>query len=367
MLGSENTIAKKTHKNGLKSLFYSRCNIQKIIIVSFIFGTFVFTSFFYILNPKLAEAGFFDFLIRTTKAEFESQTDLSQNVQTMNILEAPLVREPKSSLKDVGIFFEENTLFAEVGPNGSIADIYEESESGEISVYEVREGDTLDSISKLFGVSVNTIKWANDLKNNSVKIGTQLTILPVSGISHTVQSGDTISSIAKRYKASADEIISFNDLEDKKINIGMRIIIPDGEMPLDILNSKTKSKQSVQNSKLPEYTGYFIRPTVGIRTRGVKPGHKGVDIANKIGTPIYAAASGKVIVADDYGYNGGFGKYVVISHPNGSQTLYGHLSAVETYVGEFVEQGEIIGKMGNTGRSTGPHLHFEVRGAKNPF
>lgn len=308
-----------------------------------------------------------DFFGRITRAQADDE--FSQNkdsVQTMQILEAPLMRDPKDSVIGDNVFIYDDSLIGEIGPNGSIANIYEESSTGEISTYVVRDGDTLATVAKMFGVSTNTIKWSNDLKSNSLKVGTRLTILPVSGISHTVQKGDTISSIAKKYSGDKNEIMTFNDMATEKLSIGTKIIIPNGELPASVI-AKVGTKSSTVKSNLPSVAGYFARPTSGIKSRGVKPGHKGVDIANKVGTPIYAAASGRVIVADPVGYNGGFGQYVVISHDNGTQTLYAHMSAVETNVGAIIEQGALIGKMGNTGHSTGPHLHFEVRGAKNPF
>lgn len=109
-----------------------------------------------------------------------------------------------------------------------------------------------------------------------------------------------------------------------------------------------------------------MRPTKGVRSQGIH-GHNGVDIAAPVGTPVWAAADGKVIVARSGGWNGGYGSYVVISHSNGTQTLYAHLSRVDVTVGQSVTKGKTIGAMGNTGKSTGPHLHFEVRGGKNPF
>jgi murein DD-endopeptidase MepM/ murein hydrolase activator NlpD len=96
-------------------------------------------------------------------------------------------------------------------------------------------------------------------------------------------------------------------------------------------------------------------------------GHNGIDLAAPVGTPVLASAGGKVIVSRMGGYNGGYGIYVVISHSNGTQTLYAHLNANWVSVGEEVVQGQVIGTVGRTGRVTGPHLHFEVRGAKNPF
>jgi murein DD-endopeptidase MepM/ murein hydrolase activator NlpD len=110
-----------------------------------------------------------------------------------------------------------------------------------------------------------------------------------------------------------------------------------------------------------------MRPIVGgVRTQGIH-GYNAVDLAAPVGTSLMAAASGEVIIAKVGGYNGGYGSYVVIRHGNGSQTLYAHMSRVDARVGQVVSQGEVIGAVGSTGRSTGSHVHFEIRGAANPF
>ncbi len=110
-----------------------------------------------------------------------------------------------------------------------------------------------------------------------------------------------------------------------------------------------------------------MRPIIGgVKTQGIH-GHNGVDLASSLNTPIMAAAAGKVIIAKQGGWNGGYGSYVVISHPNGMQTLYAHMNSVAASVGQSVSQGSVIGYMGNTGDSSGVHLHFEVRGGVNPF
>jgi murein DD-endopeptidase MepM/ murein hydrolase activator NlpD len=92
-----------------------------------------------------------------------------------------------------------------------------------------------------------------------------------------------------------------------------------------------------------------------------------VDYGMPVGSPIYASAAGKVLIAKGSGWNGGYGDYIVIEHANGTQTVYGHMSTLAVSVGQSVVQGQLIGYSGNTGKSTGPHLHFEIRGAKNPF
>ena len=113
--------------------------------------------------------------------------------------------------------------------------------------------------------------------------------------------------------------------------------------------------------------GGFIHPLPGsLRTQGIH-GYNGVDLASGTGTPIRAAAAGQVIVAKSYGWNGGYGNYVVVRHANGTQTLYAHNSSNAVGVGTYVAQGQTVAYVGSSGRSTGSHLHFEVRGASNPF
>jgi murein DD-endopeptidase MepM/ murein hydrolase activator NlpD len=233
------------------------------------------------------------------------------------------------------------------------------TEAEHISIYEVREGDTLSEIAEMFGVSINTIRWANDIKG-PLKKGQIITILPVSGIKYVVKKGDTISSIAKKYKADADEIRSFNDIDNSSLTVGLEIIIPDAEAP-------QTSGGSLATGGSKDLGSYFTRPIKGgVRTQGVH-GHNGVDLASYAGAPIYASASGEVIIARSGGWNGGYGNYVVIKHSNGTQTLYAHLDKIYVYAGQSVSKNEELGTMGNTGKSTGVHLHFEIRGAKNPF
>ncbi len=237
--------------------------------------------------------------------------------------------------------------------------------SGEISTYIVRQGDTLSTIAKMFQVSVNTIIWANNIKNGVISPGQSLVILPISGVEHTVAKGDTVQSIAKKYHADVQDILAFNGFSstDVKLVIGDIVIVPDGE-----ISSTSTSGLRSAGATLVDDTGYFIRPVRGgVKTQGLH-GHNAVDLGGlPIGSPIYAAADGNVIVAKSGGWNGGYGSYVVIAHANGTQTLYAHMSQVIAKVGDKVSQGDVIGKLGNTGLVTGPHLHFEVRGARNPF
>ena len=324
------------------------------------------------LSPTSANAGVLSFVNdffsgKQAKAEKSTQN----NSQNMPILQASV--NPDSSFARGGgdiTVVGDSALLSDTGPIGTHVDIPDQiGNNGQISLYIVRSGDSLSQIAKMFGVSVNTIIWANDIKGGIIAPGQRLVILPVSGIQHTVKKGDTVGSIAKKYKTDIGEILTFNGLSDgSNLKEGDALIIPDGEQGLSAdqrsLTGTTEIRQAT-----PDYKGYYIRPLSyedGRKTQGIH-GYNGVDIGAAMGTAIRAAAEGDVIVARQSGWNGGYGRYMVVQHANGTQTLYGHLSSIAVPEGTYVSQGQVIGFVGNTGKSTGPHLHFEVRGAKNPF
>jgi len=257
-------------------------------------------------------------------------------------------------------------IMPESGPLGTAADLKDNQPPSDlISVYVVRKGDTISMVAQMFNVSPNTIRWANDIKKGEViKVGDRLVILPVTGIKHTITKGETIEGLAKKYKSDVEEIANYNNIDvSKALVVGDTIIIPDGEDGTVVsVAKKAPAKYSGSSS-----AGYFLRPiSGGKRSQGLH-GHNAVDLAAPVGTPLYASASGKVLIAKSSGWNGGYGNYVVIAHSNGTQTLYAHMNKVNTWVGAYVEKGEVIGQVGSTGRSTGAHVHFEVRGASNPF
>ncbi|MDP3731345.1 MAG: LysM peptidoglycan-binding domain-containing protein [bacterium] len=239
-------------------------------------------------------------------------------------------------------------------------------QSNQVAVYTVQEGDTLSFIASDFGVSVNTIIWANNLNNiNSIKPGDELKIPPIDGVIHKVKKGDSIGTIAKKYGAEEEKIIAFNALpKDGSIQIDAEIIIPEGKIATP--TGSVASSNVKKFSYLPDYGGYFMLPTTG-RNWGRIHGRNGVDIANSCGTPIYASAAGIAATADAVGWNGGFGKFIKLVHPNGTETIYAHGSKLLIAGGESVQKGQQIALMGTTGRSTGCHLHFEVHGARNPL
>lgn len=287
----------------------------------------------------------------------------AKNSQNMALLEGHLSTTPISTVTPHLAIVDNSALSPESDQGVVFADAGKAG-GGQISVYIVHKGDTLPAIAKMFGVSTNTIVWANDIKGGKISEGQELVILPISGVKHTVKKGDTLKSIAAKYKADINDILAFNDvLINSKLNVGDVIIVPDGEVSVSISSSSSSNKQF---NSLPTIAGYYMKPiNGGRRSQGIH-GHNGVDLADRYGAPIYAAADGVVIIART-GWNGGYGTYVVISHPNGTQTLYGHMSKLLVSSGQNVKQGQQIGNMGSTGKSTGNHLHFEVRGAKNPF
>lgn len=316
------------------------------------------------------------------RADVGITSESLKNSQNMNLLEANVsflsLSENKESKKtensidaNVNLIVLNNALLPSASPveafgiGGNEFGFFED----EISIYVVHKGDTVQAVADLFGISSDTILSANDLKKgDKLKEGDVLLILPYSGVEHTVAKGETLQGIALKYKANIDDILSANDIEGgTKIAIGEKLMIPGASMISEIKPKSSGGSIVKGGNNMPVVAGYFKNPVPGgKKSRGIKPGHKGVDIAAPTGTPIYAAAEGTVLIARN-GWNGGFGNYVVIQHPNGVKTLYAHMNRLGTTSGAKVSQGEIIGYVGSTGKSTGPHLHFETLGAKNPF
>ncbi len=247
---------------------------------------------------------------------------------------------------------------------------------GEIYSHIVKDGETLKSIADTYQLkNTNTIVWLNALDPKApIHPGQVLKILPVDGVLHKVKKGDTICSIAKTYGliganedcgSGAQPIADypFNTFTDDNfgLQVGQYVVVPDGVMPeSNQVPASTFARTLTPNAGAVSATGQFSWPTSGVITQKFSWYHSGVDIANHIGTPILAADNGKVIVAG-WTDNTGYGNRVMIDHGNGYVTLYGHMSQINVQVGQTVRRGDVIGLMGSTGRSTGPHCHFEVR------
>ncbi len=315
--------------------------------------------------PTFASASVFSFIANLFSSSQAEAQEVEPNLQNMPLLQATVSPFASASSTEDNLLIVEGTslskeTFATTETKSSDEDL--------INLYVVHSGDTLPAIAKMFGVTVNTIKWANDLKSNTITVGQTLVILPISGIKHVVKSGDTIASIAKLHKGDVDEIMQYNNLAvGAKLVVGDEIIVPDGEA-ITVYSGTTGSVRTT--SSQPTYSGYYMRPIIGgVKTQGIH-GHNGVDLASAYGANILASASGEVIISRNSGWNGGYGSYIVIKHSNGTQTLYAHLSGTAVSVGDSVKQGQVIGYMGKSGQvtgHTGVHLHFEIRGARNPF
>lgn len=300
-----------------------------------------------------------------------SISSLSSDSAISSFLRTP--PSDKSNFDVPLIIVEGSALLVQTNPLGFMADGV--GGAGDtIFVYEVQPGDKISDIASSFGVSVNTILWANDISNpGKIRAGDKLLILPISGVRHEVRKNDSIAGIAKKYGASVADILSFNGiLSDEDLVLGETIIVPDGE-EVGVPTVAVPKSSSSSLSKLPEFQGFFMKPIHNARRSRGLHGKNGVDLINSdasgpsCGKPVFASAEGTVLIAKDSGFNGGYGKYIVISHRNGTQTLYAHLKQILVKVGQSVVQGLTIGQVGSTGNSTGCHVHFEVRGAKNPF
>lgn len=285
------------------------------------------------------------------------------------LLKAALHTDPNPAKGGGDIIVADGALVPSGDSNGKTDLVNTKTSNGEISVYIVREGDTLSQIAQMYDVSSKTVLWANNISNPSkIRPGDALVILPITGIRHVVKSGDSLESIAKKYEGDVEDIMEYNQLAStESIHIGDTIVIPDGMMSVPPPVRKSSASKTSGGTATGGASS-FSKPIPGaIRTQGIH-GYNGVDLAGvPAGTAVLAALSGEVIVAKGSGWNGGYGSYVVIKHANGTQTLYGHLAKVYVSTGQKVSTGVPIGSMGNSGRSTGPHLHFEVRGARNPF
>lgn len=243
-----------------------------------------------------------------------------------------------------------------------------------IQTYTVASGDTLSTISQQFGISLNTLLWANNLSVRSViKPGTELIILPVTGVQHTIASGDTLSAVAKKYSVGTDVILEYNNLASAdSLRIGQALIIPGGEKSAPVVVTRTVAVKDIFTTA-PVGSGGATTPTGSAKmiwptdlryiVRGLSLYHTGVDIdcnGRRDGTSTndnYAAMDGVVQFS---GSKSGYGYAVEIDHGNGLVTRYGHFHSLYVSKGDIVTTGTPLGRCGSTGNSTGTHLHFEV-------
>jgi murein DD-endopeptidase MepM/ murein hydrolase activator NlpD len=251
-------------------------------------------------------------------------------------------------------------LFQAPVPHTTIA----ERERVGVITYTVQPNDNVWAIAQGFGLSAETVLWANPTVEKSpdlLRVGQKLVIPPANGVYYTVQAGDTVESLAKKYKTTVEKVVGFefNGLvEPYTLTPGQQILLVDGKKATPKPNYYPMTRVGSAPAGAPTGTGKFAWPAQGLLSQKFWSGHTGIDIANRTGTPIYAADAGYVVAAgrDTWGY----GNQVVIDHGNGFKTRYAHLQQISVKAGQTVKKNQQIGTMGSTGRSTGPHLHFEV-------
>jgi murein DD-endopeptidase MepM/ murein hydrolase activator NlpD len=270
------------------------------------------------------------------------------------------VQEPTTN-RGVNRLIQNNTSLL---PNPVAHTVLAERDRMQIITYTVQPNDNIWSIAQGFGLKAETVLWANSKVEKSpdlLSVGQELVIPPVDGIWYTVQNGDTVEKLAKTYQTSVEKIVTFelNNLQEPYTLVaGQQVMLPDGRKKVVPSNYYPMTRVGRAPQGAPTGTGRFAWPAIGYLSQRYWSGHLGIDIANNTGTPIRAADDGYVVLAgrDTWGY----GNQVLIDHGNGYLTRYAHLNTIKVKAGDFVAKNQVIGTMGSTGRSTGPHLHFEV-------
>ncbi|MEN3042547.1 MAG: M23 family metallopeptidase [Fervidobacterium sp.] len=217
--------------------------------------------------------------------------------------------------------------------------------------YKIQKGDTLQSISKGFGVPIPVlIDWNQKLSSGGLKAGDSIKVPLIPGIMYKPNKTITLSEIAKYFFIDPEEIQVVNPSIGSKVTAGKEVFVPIGK----VSTSFTRLADFIWPAygRISSDFGWRLHPVYGSNKF-----HTGVDIEVPIGTPVFAARSGVVKYA---GWMNGYGNLIIIDHGD-FETYYGHLSKINVYVGLTVEKGDFIARSGNTGVSTGPHVHFEIR------
>jgi len=352
----------------------SRANLQKLLtefssfnkyLYSYLKGKVIKTSVYFETNKNILVKFFMMKRGRYSRPFLHLAT---MGVLGVGVISAPFLASTYpvfSSNNAVSL----NTNFSEksinIGDNVFQTDVSQKPRDKVIS-YTVQKGDTVSTIAQKFGVSQDTVRWANDLTDDSLNVGDSLKILPVTGLSYKVQKGDTVYTIAKKLDTDAQKIVDFpfNDFanpETFSLVEGQMLTVPDGVKP----SEQQYTVHQVYIAQGPGSSNFsssgFSWPAHGIVTQFASWYHMALDIAAPVGTPIFAAKSGTVVSVEVGGWNYGYGNNVIIDH-GGYKTLYAHMKAVNVSAGDHVSGGStLVGWIGMTGRTTGPHLHFELR------
>ena len=232
-----------------------------------------------------------------------------------------------------------------------------------VITYTVVAGDTIQSIASQFGLEPTTLMWANPAIEDApdlLRIGQEIVILPIDGVYHQVEEGDTLASIAEAYDVAADAIVNcrYNNVSrsGRGIEEQAHLIVPGGVKPYEPKKVTSYAGPVPQGAR---GTGRFQWPVLGTITQNYWYGHRAIDVGAPTGSAVMASDGGFVSFAGwtDVGY----GYLIVVDHANGFATYYAHLSNIYVAEGQTIDRGQVIGAVGSTGNSTGPHLHFEVR------
>ena len=298
--------------------------------------------------------------LSTLLAEVEKDVKASDAAKLTEKTPAAAATESKPLADDVDV--DDLLAIGEDAPNAESA---AESAAGAVSsivtyqTYRVKSGDMIGFIADAFDVTQDTIISVNNIKQSRlIQPGQYLKIPSMAGIIYTVKkNGETPSTIAEKYKVNAEKCAAANYVSlDTELKAGTSLFVPDAE-----LDWATRQEINGDLFKKPLHARYWLSSNYGWRdspfNAGSRTFHGGIDMAVAQGTPIYAALDGTVTAV---GYNATYGNYVIITHHSGYKTLYGHMKSTACRKGNFVYTNTVIGYVGSTGMSTGPHLHFTV-------
>lgn len=363
-------------KNRLLFLFSNRLALHFCIVLISIFS--VFTN----LHPTEVQAEEYgqesvlaavlggnnlDVIVEVSGSSASFQAHPTSYRETL-ALSTPIARDP--AFEVIGSESVTNTFLGTNTSSKSSA----VAKRSETETYIVEDGDTVSTIAKKFDLSITTVLWANNLSvRSTIRPGDSLAILPVDGVSHKIKSGDTLSRIAKLYGVTTDDVLDANGLQSTStLSIGDVLLVPGGEQQAPTAKSRVASVSNLFTPSQTSSSGSSERNAIGfiwptdLHKINVYYGqyyiygrHTGLDIDCNYSNNNYAAADGIVTFS---GWNsGGYGNLVQIDHGNGIVTYYGHHAKLYVRSGQSVSQGDPIGLCGTTGRSSGTHLHFEVR------
>lgn len=340
-----------------------------------------FSRFFYDYNSSKVVAfsrmfeGNKNRMVKSVLIKRGKRNRMFLHISAMGVLSVGITISPLISDSDLLSKGQADLIYAQEESESVLAsdDVFHTRKSekprDEILDYVVQKGDTVSTIAKKYGIDSDTVRWANDIKNDSITVGDTIKILPVSGIGHKVERGDTVYTIAEKYSSNPQGIVDFpfNDFANPQtfsLVEGQIVIVPGGIAPAAKNNYAPRQPRYVARAGNEAVVGGFAWPVRGTMNQYYSWYHRGVDLGAAVGTPILAATNGTVSQVYTSGWNGGYGVHVIVSGSNGYTSLYAHMSSVNVSPSDSVTAGStVLGWVGMTGRTTGPHLHFELMGS----